>query len=409
MKKRTAILFAAILFLASCAQRETCTCQAQAPSYTEPELRAGMNTFSDDMYRELSQTNEKNIFYSPFSISSAVSLLYTGSAGETAREIGDVMNYGPLTAQFSKTMGKLVTFHTSPSDEFECRSSQSLWIQKGFKLDPAYEQAMAVDFKSALVNVDFIREPASAKDRIDGWVAKVTRNRIKKIIPEDGIDADTRLILVNAIYFEGEWQYPFSKKKTTTKPFYISKDETDDCQLMYQRHRLKYSSAAGYQMVELPYKGGAYSMMLVVPKARFGISSLEKNDFSALLEQHEKNMKWEDVELYLPKFEFKTLYQLKDQLVDLGMKQVFTSSADLSGIASGKDLYVAYVIHKAYIKVDEVKTEAAAATAIGIRVTSMAPMPMQPRIIRADHPFMFAIRDNANGQILFMGRLSQPE
>lgn len=409
MNKRTAIFFTAILFLASCAQRETCNCQAQAPAYTEPELRAGMNTFSDNMYGELTQTNEKNIFYSPFSISSAVSLLYTGSAGETAREIGNVMNYGPLTEQFSKTMGEVVTFHTSPGDEFECRSSQSLWIQKGFKLNPAYQQAMAVDFKSALVNVDFIHEPASAKAQIDGWVAKVTKNRIKKIIPEDGVDADTRLILVNAIYFEGEWQYPFRKKLTEEQPFYISKDETGDCQLMYQRHRLKYSSGGGYEMVELPYKGGAYSMMLVVPKERFGISSIEKNSFSDYLEHHEKNVKWEDVELYLPKFEFKTVYQLKDQLVDLGMKQVFTSSADLSGIAAGKDLYVAYIIHKAYIKVDEVMTEAAAATAIGIRVTSMAPMPIQPRIIRADHPFLFAVRDNTNGQILFMGRLSQPE
>jgi hypothetical protein len=265
------------------------------------------------------------------------------------------------------------------------------------------------NYGAGLREVDFVNaaEREQARKTINSWVEKETKEKIKDLIPQGVLDALTRLVLTNAIYFKGDWALEFDKKQTTDAPFKISADKEVTVPLMYQKGDFKYAQEDGLQIIELPYKGDELSMVVLLPAEVDGLAELEKSLTPKDLNRWSTLLRKREVYVYLPKFKMTTgPLELGGVLKAMGMKDAFSlPPADFSGMTGSRDLFISNVLHKAFVAVDEKGTEAAAATAVVVTLT--AELAASP-VFRADHPFVFVIKDNRSGSILFMGRLTNP-
>ena len=371
-------------------------------------LVEGNTAFALDLYGQL-KGEPGNLFFSPYSISTALAMTYAGARGETEKQMGKVLHFSEDQRSVHAAFGQLQRQlgDAGKAKGIELSVANALWGQKGHPFLPAFVQLALAEYQANLNQADFKADADAVRERINQWVAQRTKDRIKDILPPSSVNEATRLVLANAIYFKGAWAKPFRKTDTSSQPFHLTSARQAEAQLMYHRDNVRYMENAIFQAVELPYSGGGLSMVVLLPRQIDGCGQLENGLTPALLADALKQMKQQKVDLFLPRFKLESNFLLNGALIRLGMPNAF-AGADFSGMDGLKDFLISAVFHKAWGEVNEEGTEAAAATVVAM-VGSAAPRPQAPPpVFRADHPFIFFIRDTHSGSLLFVGRLADP-
>jgi serpin B len=375
-------------------------------SQTVKDVVKGNNEFTFSLYDQIND-KEENVFFSPYSVTSALAMTYNGARGKTMNEMSEVLNFSKDLNALSQNYSKLNNHITGlSSKKIQLDIANSIWGQQGVGFEKEFLELNKKYYGAGIRQVNFKENYKEIRKQINKWVEEKTNEKIKDLIKPNVLDRMTRMVLVNAIYFNGKWENPFKEEDTFKDKFYIySKCETQT-EFMYQELSLKYHEDDIAQVVEIPYSGKSLSMMVILPKERYGMEKLENYLDAELYENYNKSLSKYKVKLTFPKFEIKDEYELNDPLKDMGMKSAFGEGADFSGMTGSKDLFINNVVHKTYVKVNEEGTEAAAATGVVMRKTSAI---MEVKEFKANHPFIFVIKDNKNDTILFMGRIMNPE
>lgn len=390
------------------------------------------NTFAVNLYTQLAQENEgDNLFFSPFSMESALAMTYEGARGKTAKQMFDSLQFNALIGQVRKHQARYVVkpnqfppitnanVHggfarltdrfNDDGNPYQLAVANSLWGERTLPFRETFIKAMQQHYNAGIESVDFKTQFEQVRKRINAWVEGRTNERIKDLLPAGSLDGLTRLVLVNAIYFKSDWAAQFNVKNTGKRPFKLHDGTQIHHELMHQTgQKYPHTKQKGFAAIELPYKGDELSMIVILPDKHNGLPTLEKELSSAFMVKLMSQLKEEKISVMLPKFKLETKYQMKGTLKSMGMTDLFDSAkADLTGLtdsSEGKGLYVDQVFHNAFIEVNEEGSEAAAATAV---VTKFRSAPRQSWFY-ASHPFIFAIRDRQTGTILFMGRVVNP-
>jgi serpin B len=386
--------------------------QSPPPDPSVTRFARSSNGFAFDLYGKL-RAAPGNLVVSPASVTTALAMAWGGARGQTAEELQTVLRFDRPAAETMQVSGRLAAALTDPKRPVVFRIANRLFGEQTYRFEPAYLESTKAAYGAPLEPLDFRRAPDQARERINGWVEQQTEQRIRDLVPPGGLDRDTRLVLVNAIYFLGDWAEPFAKEATRPAAFHTTRAERKDVPTMHRMGRFPFAAKDGVKALELPYRGGAMSMLLVLPDPLDGLDALERSLTAQKLDELVAALAPERVSVALPKFEVNPAQSLAlaDTLRALGMVRAFDPrQADFTGMAKPADpadrLFLARVFHKAFVRVDEKGTEAAAATAAGMALTSAPASP--PREFRADHPFLFAIRDTASGLVLFLGRVADP-
>jgi serpin B len=363
------------------------------------------NRLGFEMFANLAQEENKNIFFSPYSISNAFSILYEGTRGTTQEEIQSVFHFIKDDQTRRDYSNQIISELNEPSKNYILSTANALWIQDKFPILDEYKYVTETYYLSQTENLDFVTQPEESRQTINKWVEEKTNDKIKDLLPQGSIDDMTRAVITNAVYFLGNWTVQFDEKLTKEDDFKISETETTKVTMMNVEQSFEYGSTDDLQILKMSYKGEDLSMLVLLPKES-DLDSLEKKLSVENLNEWRNTLAKKQVNVYLPKFKLESSYSLVDNLTQMGMPTVFEAgNADLTGIYEMPDLYVTGVFHKAFVSVDEKGTEAAAATGIVVGVTSVGPT---PEIFRADHPFIFLIQDERTGSILFLGKVTDP-
>jgi len=385
---------------------------APPPADAVSKLASGSNAFGFDLYERIKKKPGNQIF-SPFSITTALTMTWGGAKGETADQMKKVLHLEGTPAEVMSTSGTLAASLEDKSRPITFRIANQLFGETTYKFEQPYLDQTKKAYGAPLELVDFIKGPEAARVRINGWVETETEKRIKDLIPKDAIKSDMRLVLVNAIYFLGDWESPFEKNHTRPAAFHTTTKDKLDVPTMHQSGSFNYAKKDGVAALELPYKGGDMSMVIVLPEKADGLDAVEKSLDEKKLADLLQGMKKERVSAAIPKFEVAPADSLSlgDDLKEMGMKAAFDpKKADFTLIANPPNpddrLVIGKVFHKAFVKVDEKGTEAAAATAVLMPRAGSAPVQMID--FKAEHPFLFVIRDTKSGLVLFMGRVADP-
>lgn len=481
---------------------------AAAPMLAHAQPEPTVNPLAFSLYAELAQA-DGNLFFSPFSIATALAMAAEGARGETAQQMAKVLGggacgsdarcdftalhagLGELATRLAPkptpaaTLQRIATLRaeldranaslekaTSYGDEYrklgeraealateinglqklvnpyELRTANAVWVEQTFTLEPPWLATIARDYGTdGALAVDFRGDPEAARGTINAWVGKRTNARIPELLAPGTVDTRTRLVLTNAVWFLGEWLEPFQPERTKDEPFRLRDGSSVATPLMHgrQSERVRYAAfnadgspfatparieagewnspanypARGFQLVELPYKGDALSMLVLLPATPDGLASVEAMLSSERVAQWTAALETRAVDVVLPKFRLESSFELSDALKALGMPRAFVDTADpdgaqFDGISTGSEptqrLFIGAVVHKAFVEVSEKGTEAAAATAVIMAVGAAMPTMVDfTPTFRADRPFVFLIRDNASGAVLFLGRLQRPE
>ena len=370
------------------------------------------NGFAFDMYARLAgivAEKDGNLFFSPSSIVTALAMTYGGARGETAAEMKKVLHFQLDDTELHPAMGKLAKALNYKEKGLKLSIANALWGQQDYKFLDSFIELNKKNYEAGLKDVDFKTKTEETRQLINKWVEQKTNNKIKDLIPKGLLDPAVRLVLTNAIHFKGTWHVKFDKKNTKKEKFHVTEKKSVQIDTMkMKKPNLKYLRAKGFKALELPYEGKKMSMVLFLPDKIDGLAEFEK---SFTLENVKKWLPrmWEQKiqEVAIPKFTMTREFSLAKVLAEMGMPTAFVyPKADFSGMDGTRELYIAAVLHKAFVDVYEEGTEAAAATAVVMRAGSARPP--EPKIFKADHPFAFVIRDNKTGAILFMGRVTDP-
>jgi serpin B len=378
---------------------------------------AAIEALTADLYRELG-AKSGNLFYSPYSVEIALAMARAGAAGKTRDEMDRVLHVSTafdldtainaLDQELAKRSGKYPYGDGKTTVELELSPADQLFGQRGFTFEQAFLDRLAASYGAGMRVVDYMSASAreQARGEINKWVSERTHDRIPELIKQGVLSELTRLVITNALYFKGKWMIPFAKPATAAAPFHRLDGSTSQAQLMSLSGRgLGYAQGAGYTAMLLPYVGGV-SMLVVAPDAgSFAAVETRVRDTSLLKEIAGATKHDAGIRLRMPKFTFRSQSLLKPALSALGMPTAFTDQADFSGISKANRMIIQDVVHEAFVAVDEEGTEAAAATAVLVGVTSA---PSKTVELTIDRPFFFAIRDDATGTILFFGRVVDP-
>ncbi|XP_061569031.1 leukocyte elastase inhibitor-like [Cololabis saira] len=405
--------------------------------------------FSLDLLRKLSEDdNSANIFFSPFSISSALAMVMLGARGNTAAQMSEVLCFteadqsqpaGGLQMQMQqkaqvklpqelktsqKTSGcqddvnanfaQLLSELNKPGTPYALSVANRLYGEQSYQFVEDFLKKTRKYYKAELECVDFMKNVEAARLKINSWVEKQTHDKIKDLLPPDAVDPMTRLVLVNAIYFKGNWNEKFKESSTRDAQFRLSKSNSKPVKMMKQKSEFPFAriSEANCQILEMPYQGKELSMLIFLPNDieddTTGLEKLEKElTYENFVEWTNPDMMDEiEVQVGLPRFKMEEKYDMKNVLVSMGMVDAFDmSKSDFSGMSPANDLVLSEVFHKAFVEVNEEGTEAAAATGPVFTALSYTP----PTFFIADHPFLFFIRHNPSNSVLFAGRYCCPE
>jgi serpin B len=384
----------------------------------------GLRSFAEDhndftlaLCGQLLQT-PGNLFFSPLSIRTALAMTCAGARGETAAQMSEALRFASSNESLQIALAEMIrTLNTGGGGRYEMAVANSLWGQEGAPLQTGFLDLVTRHYGGGMNVVDFRRDAEAARARINRWVEDKTKQKIRELIASDGLSCDTRLVLVNAVYFKGIWELQFHKATTDDKPFYLESGSKVQASLMHQSEEVRYLQVGGFQAVDLDYRGGDLSMLVLLPDRKDGLRDLEKTLSARMLHDCVAQMGTREIKLFLPRFKITWgTVNVSDHLTALGMPLAFTRlQANFSGINGHEpphedSLFISAVFHKAFVETNEEGTEAAAATAVAI-TSSSAMYPSKPPpvpIFRADHPFLFAIRDRKSGAILFLGRMADP-
>jgi serpin B len=385
------------------------------------------NKFAFNFYNQIIEEEKENLFFSPYSLSTALAMTYEGANGLTAEEMKKVFHF-PENDILRPNSAAIYNRINKKDKSYTLRTGNALWVQKDYLFLEDYLTTVEKYYGGKAANLDFINETEKSRLTINDFIEQQTNNRIKDLIKPGILIPDTRLVLTNAIYFLGDWKYQFDKKNTRDMDFFITLNNPVKVPMMHltsknmkdmkpEPARFNYADLEKLQIIELPYKDNELSMIILLPKQYEGYDyetgevinynyGLDDIDFTyENFIEYKSQMKETSMDnIYLPKFEFETDYGLNEILINMGMPTAFSGAADFSGMTGNKELFIAAVLHKAFIKVDEKGTEAAAATAVVMMQSAQFPS----NIFRADHPFMFVIQETQTGNILFMGNVVDP-
>ncbi len=368
------------------------------------DLVAANTGFALGLYRRLAAGNDGNLFLSPFSISTAFAMTFAGARGQTEAEMAGVFGF-PLDqermhAVFGALLGSLDT--GTGFDGYRLNLADRLFGQTGYGFLDGYLALTRERYGAELERLDFAGDPESSRTHINDWVESKTENRIVDLLPAGSITSATTLVLANAIYFKGNWKYRFDPAATRAAPFHLASGSDVTAPMMHQEGTFRFGYADGVQIVDLPYAGEDLSMLILLPRAADGLTALTGALTPQVLATWTAELREAEIEVDLPRFGMTSEFRLKPTLSAMGMPSAFGLGADFSGMNGTGGLFVSDAYHKAFVKVDEAGTEAAAATAVDVGRTSLPPQ------FRADHPFLFLIRDHVTGSVLFLGRVSDP-
>lgn len=387
--------------------------RADASSASEEDRKAlaqSNRAFAFNLYAELATQRAGNLFFSPYSISSALAMTYAGARGKTAEEMRSTLHFTlpdeRVHAAFNASAQQLTAPVADAAGDFvpfTLDMVNAVWAQRDKNFLQSYLDTLATNYGAGVRLLDFGCDTEASRRTINEWVALQTHDRIMELLRREDLSDTTMLILTNAIYFKARWTHAFAKSRTKDGTFHApSGDQT--APIMHGALSTLYTRGDGFQTVQLPYEGSSSEMLLILPDAG-KLAAVEAELNEGLLSSIASQAQAYDVTLSLPKFSFDTRLSLADTLIKLGMRRAFTENADFSGIDGDLGLLLAAVIHQAFVAVDESGTEAAAATAV-IFAGSSAPPP-QPQVeVDVDRPFILALRDRTSGDLLFLGRVS---
>ncbi len=367
------------------------------------------NLFAFDLYERISAVENGNIFFSPFSISTCLAMTYAGSDGNTAEEIGKVFRFLANDTHFHSLYSQYIkTIKDNAGDNIQLRIANRLWGEKQYKFLNTFIKLTETFYDAPMERLDFRYNPEQSRIFINEWIEKKTENKITELIPKGEIDGLTRLVLTNAIYFKGNWLIPFDTLLTKKRKFYINHNNAVEVDFMHSGdNKYFYYENKNYKMLKLFYSGSKQSMIIVLPHKNISISEIEKHINVDILFENLLLMKNHEVNVALPLFEITQPLNLGNILKEMGMREAFSHNANFTKMSKTRDLYISSVVHKAFIEINEEGTEAAAATAVIMRLTSVGPKAERKEFI-ADSPFLFYLIDDQTGAILFMGRVINP-
>jgi len=388
---------------------------SDSPPTTVSELVERSNDFSFEMYSELATDGGDNVFFSPHSITTALGMAFEGARGLTAEEMAGVLNFPTDNETRWSMMEAYQEYFNSDCDSYDLSTANAYWLRDGESLLESYRVAIESYYLAHGDELDFRHDSQGSTDTINAWVEEQTNGRIKDLISPSMIDLTTYLIITNAVYFKSDWKYQFNETATEDKIFYMEGGGKIQTPMMHMHDDtigLNYTENADVQMLQLPYNGGELSMCILLPKDD-DLGTRESNLNSDYLMSLMDDLSPEEVDVYIPKFKFEQKYELNDMLIDIGMPSAFDpETANFTGIAAdGHALSISKVIHQSFVEVNEQGTEAAAATAV-IMVDFATPgggSAPQPIVFNANHPFIFFIQHEETGQILFMGKVGNPQ
>ncbi|MEN8148293.1 MAG: serpin family protein [Planctomycetota bacterium] len=387
----------------------------KAPAPDPKPAAVANNAFAADLYGVLAE-KKGNLFFSPYSVTAALAMTREGSKGATRAEIDKVFHWtDAITAKSHRALvdalkpGTVTDGYGDEAKEvpaYALEIANALWAQQGLAVEKPFSTTLADDFGAPLRRLDFTKT-AAARKVINDWVAKQTKDRIQDIVPPDLPTPDTLFALANAIWFKGAWDEPFKEHWTKDIPFTAPGEEIFEVSMMHRTGGYRYVEDDAVQVVEIPYRGGHTSMVVVLPKKTDGLAAVEKTLTGKKLQAWIAALRRRSVSLKFPKFEITCPTDLTDVLPKMGMPAAFDSEkADFTGMTAEKPLFIGAVLHKAFVKVNEAGTEAAAATVV---MMTKGGAPRNPTEFTADHPFLFLIRHAKTGAILFAGRFVMPE
>ncbi|MCC6643523.1 serpin family protein [Candidatus Peregrinibacteria bacterium] len=392
---------------------ENPTTKPQPTTQAAQQVIQGNNQFALDLYKRYEST-AANIFFSPYSISTAFAMSYEGARSSTADQIQQTLHFPSDRSTLQEGSLTLNSQINQPNQKYQLSTANALWAEKTYPFTQEYLDNTEKYYQGKTTNLDFVNATETSRQTINDWVAQQTKDKIKDLIPEGSIDKLTRLVITNAVYFKGDWVKQFDPELTRDEQFVTSPTDFVMAKMMRATNEeatFNYAESDDMQIIELPYSGDDLSMLILLPKntdETNNLQALEKNLTLDQLNNWKNALQNKRVLLYLPKFKLETTYMLAEDLMAMGMVDAFSSDADFSGMTGFKDLNISAVIHKAFVEVNEEGTEAAAATAIIQRAGSaISNAPVIPTF-RADHPFIFIIQQKENGNILFMGRVTNP-
>ncbi|MCH7559857.1 MAG: serpin family protein [Thaumarchaeota archaeon] len=357
-------------------------------------------------YSEIAKDSpESNLFLSPFSISTAFSMAYEGAAGNTASEMQQVFGFISDDQKRRESISDTLARLDSKNDLYKLQIANALWIKDGYQIKQDYLDTATTYYDSTVDNVDFVTN--DGVNKINRWTSEKTQGKIKDVLAPDSTDELTRMVITNAIYFKGKWGNQFNPGNTSDKLFWLDKDKSVTVPMMKSpADMFNYYETKDLQAIKMYYVGGDISMIVLLPKDKNGLGSLEDSLNMQKLDFIRDMMTMQPLTIQMPKFEFETEYKLVDSLENLGIHDAFDeNNADFQGMTD-EQVYLDQAIHKAFVNVNEEGTEAAAITALVVRAQSGPPEPRHEFV--ADHPFVFIIQENNTGEILFIGRLANP-
>ncbi|MCA1990979.1 MAG: serpin family protein [Coleofasciculus sp. S288] len=365
----------------------------------------GNNAFAIALYQQL-RDRKGNLFFSPYSTSTALAMTYAGARGQTATEMSKVLHFTLESESLHPAFASLITeLNTKNQQGFQLSVVNRLWGQQGYGFLDSFVQLTQHHYGAALEEVDFISSTEQARRTINKWVEQQTQEKIQELIAPGILDSLTRLVLTNAIYFKGTWSRQFDLAHTKNQPFTVALGQQVDVPMMSQDGALGYAEWNDLQVLEMPYVGGKVSMVILLPKNVDGLAELEQQLTPENLETWLSSIRYgEKVDIWLPKFKVTSEFELNQVLSDMGMAIAFGGLADFSGMTGTKGIFISNVIHQAFVDVDEAGTEAAAATAVAMSRSMSSSLLM----FHANRPFLFLIRDIESGSILFLGRIVNP-
>jgi serpin B len=365
----------------------------------------GNTAFGLSLFQQLREA-EGNLFFSPYSISTALAMTYGGARGQTQREMAEVLRFSLKLEEHHERFSALQSHIKAVQKKGSVRLSvaNSLWGQRDYRFLDAFLTNTKTFYGAGLQTVDFARETEAARKAINAWVEKETERKIKELLKPDALTPLTRLVLCNAIYFKGNWASQFDEKQTRMADFFVAADKPVRVPMMNQEMVVKHEEFGDFSAAELPYKGNLLSMVVLLPAKLDGLPSLEKFLTARRLQEclSELDGSWAtSVNVQLPRFKTTSWFDLGESLKKMGLAGAFWEDADFTGMASKRPLFLSKVVHKALVEVNEEGTEAAAATAV-------EPVGAMLTVFNANHPFLFLIRERQTGSILFLGRLADP-
>lgn len=378
-------------------------------------LAEGNTAFAVDLFKEVAKTEKGNVILSPYSVSSALGMAYAGARGDTAEQMRKTLHFDLPDERLHAAFGGTTNWLTKGRKPYELRIANALWVQENLGLERDFVATTNRHYKAGFREIDF-KNTGRAADTINDWVAEQTRDRIKEIVKPPSLE-QVVLTLTNAIYFRGQWKVGFDKKDTIDLKFEPSPDANFQVPMM--QHKLKdgekhdpkkplhrESSTANWMFLELPYQGDELAMVFMLPKKRHGLEEAVGGLTTAELNEGLEKLYDSSRPAKVPRFKFKGMLNLVEPFKKLGMTDPFGGRADFTGIHTGEKLIVSGVLHAGDVEVDESGTVAAAATAVTFIAISGTHY-REPLFV-ADHPFLFLIRDTVAGNILFMGRVTDP-